>query len=138
MHKARDPSTVSADGTLADPVADSYGRATASIWTDPALDPAEWQAYSAAVRAKGLAFLPVARAFAKRYGIAGKKFDTAFTELEAKLTALPENGDTAGSSQPYSETGSALQGFIHSVEELHYDLTLHQVRAAKKSRAATS
>ncbi|MBB5077013.1 hypothetical protein [Nonomuraea endophytica] len=137
VHEARDASAVAADGSLAEEVTDSYARKTASVWGEPSMEPAEWQAYSAAVRAKGLAFLPVARAFAKRYGIAGKKFDTAFSEFEAKLTALPENGDTSGSSQAYSAAGSALQGFIHSVEELHYDITLHQVRAAKKGRAAT-
>jgi hypothetical protein len=87
---------------------------------DPKADK-DWLPDAAAIRASGLAFIPVARRFAQRVGILDADLRAILTQMHDRLAALPVVVDQAGYIE-YVKTWSELMALTGEVDGRHYAL----------------
>jgi hypothetical protein len=128
------------------PVMEEWQRLSADTWArfdelgtpdvdeiDPNADK-DWLPDAAAIRASGLAFIPVARRFAQRVGILDADLRAILTQMHDRLAALPVMVDQAGYTE-YVKTWSELIGLTGELDWRHYALMRKRVRARAASRS---
>jgi hypothetical protein len=126
------------------PVMEEWQRLSADTWAtfdglgtpdideiDPTADK-DWLPDAVAIRASGLAFIPVARRFAQRVGILDAGLRAILTQMQDRLTALPVMVDQAGYME-YVKMWSELISLTSEVDSRHYALMRKRVRARTAS-----
>jgi hypothetical protein len=122
------------------PVMEEWQRLTADTWAtfdelgtpdideiDPDADK-DWLPDAAAIRASGLAFIPLAQRFAQRVGILDADLRAILTQLNDRIGALPVVVDQAGYTE-YVKIWAELIGLTGEVDWRHYALMSKRVRA---------